>query len=75
MDYVAKSYQHGELLLQAIGTFWSGIFGDTEMLKQYFRGSTLEAGQAYRSYLETVASLSRYVLPYTGPIPDVDERH
>jgi hypothetical protein len=59
VDYVAGSYQHGEQLLEALGSFWHSVFMDADVLQTYFKGYTLEAAQAYQSYLESVANLSR----------------
>jgi hypothetical protein len=60
VEYDSKPYQHGEALLNALGSFWHTVFGDEEILRSYFQGRTLEAAQAYRGYLEAVANLSRY---------------
>lgn len=62
-DYPASDFDQGRLLLQQLGSFWTNVFQDSDILQAHFRSSGHEHGQFYLNFLETVACLSRYTVP------------
>ncbi len=61
--YPTTLYDQGDDILRSLGSFWAEIFEDRDRLAAFFRAYGLEAGQAYRWYLEHFAALSRYTIP------------
>lgn len=63
MAYRDTIYEKGEELLNALGSFWYNIFQDADKLSSMYKGTAIEAGQAYQTYLESVAAISRFEIP------------
>lgn len=63
LNYRENVYDRGDFMLGRLGTFWNSIFQDPAFLKNYYRGTFLDAGQAYLNYLEAIATISRQETP------------
>ena len=63
LNYRENVYDRGDFMLGRLGTFWNSIFQDKTFLKNYYRGTFLDAGQTYLNYLEAIATISRQDCP------------
>lgn len=62
-SYPYFDLEGGRLLLAQIGSFWTRIFQDSNVLQEHFRSAGNEQGQTYLNYLEAVATVSRLTVP------------
>lgn len=63
LNYRDNVYDRGDFMLGRLGTFWHTVFQDQALLKHYYRGTFLDAGQVYLNYLEAIATISRFDCP------------
>lgn len=61
--YPTADLDQGRLLLEQLGSFWTNIFRDVDVLQSHLRSSANEQGQSYLNYLEAVACVSRFTVP------------
>lgn len=62
-QYPTADLDQGRILLEQLGSFWTNIFQDKEVLQSHLRSSANEQGQSYLNYLEAVAAVSRFTVP------------
>jgi len=61
--YPVTDYDRGTQLLRQLGSYWTNIFGDSEILREHLRGMGHVHGQTYLNTLETLACISRLNIP------------
>ena len=61
--YPESDLNQGRDLLVQLGSFWSEIFGDRDVLQTHLRSSAHEQAQSHLDFLEAVASVSRFTVP------------
>jgi len=61
--YPENDLDQGRRLLRQLGSFWSEIFGDREVLRTHLRSSAQEQAQVQLAFTEAVASVSRFTVP------------
>lgn len=61
--YPENDLTQGRDLLIKLGSFWSEIFGDREVLQAHLHSSAQEQAQVHLTFLEAVASVSRFTVP------------
>ena len=62
-QYPTADLDKGRLLLEQLGTFWTNIFQDVNVLQSHLRSDANAQGQVYLGYLETLACVSRLTVP------------
>jgi len=62
-QYPTADLNQGLLLLEQLGSFWTNIFQERNILQSHLRSSANEQGQTYLNYLETFACVSRFTVP------------
>jgi len=61
--YPENDLNNGRDLLVMLGSFWSELFGDRDILQTHLQSSAHEQAQTHLNYLEAVANVSRFTIP------------
>lgn len=61
--YPANDLNKGALLLQQLGTFWTNVFQEANILQAHMRSNAQEQAQTALDFYEAVACLSRFTVP------------
>lgn len=61
--YPENDLTRGRDLLIKLGSFWSEVFGDRDILQSHLHSSAQEQAQVHLTFLEAVAAVSRFTIP------------